>query len=1134
MENKLNVLNLLSSTTKVLKFKQTFILLFLFLTFSLIAENSYSQEKIDLKLKNAGLEEALKQIIKKTDYQILYKTSDVSSVKGINLDFKKTGIEVILVKCLENSNLTYKIREKTIVIRPKVTEKEKKQEIEISGRIVDEYGNSLPGATIMEFGTFHGTTTDQDGLFKMKVSDLNASVEISFMGFEKQIILIGKTRIFDITLNDLATDLDEVVVTGIFLRKESSYTGSTSKITAQGLKRVGTNNVFQALKNLDPTMVISENFELGSNPSTMPEIQIRGTSTFDGNGINSALKGNYLKDANQPLFIVDGFEASVEHVYDMDMDRIESITILKDASAKAIYGSKSSNGVVVIETKKLLSNETRVTYNSSINIEMPDLSSYNLANASEKLQAEVIDGYYIPTTNNASDLVSLQQLYNARKKLVDEGLDTDWISKPIQNGVGHKQSLSIELGSENLKVLADIAYKNINGAMKGSSRENISGTINLSYRVKNLLFKNILSVNSNNSAESPYGSFSDYAKMNPYWRSENLDGTIPYYAEIVLPDTKYPNPLYNSTLNSEISSSYLSLVNNFYLEWNIMEGLKATTRIGVSVKNSDGNEFYPSSHTMFQKYNENELMRNGSYQVNNGESTNISGDFNLSYTKEVGKHFYFANAGFNMSERKFSEVVHKVEGFPSDQMNSILFGRAYALNSTPTGIEGLAREIGFLGVFSYMYDNRFLSDLTLRTNASSLFGSDKRWANFWSLGLGWNMHNENFLKDGPFQKLKLRGSLGSTGNQNFNTNQAVATYSYYLDAFYNGQVGSYLQNMANSSLQWESKFEYNAGFDVKIKNLSLKFDYYQSYTENLITNITIPNSTGFSMVKENIGKVENIGFEFSASYMVWTNGQDFVNLSFGVARNKNEIVELSDAMDSYNEAQDELASSRQTATPVRKYEDGVSMNAIWAVPSLGIDPATGQEIYVNRDGNTTFEWSANDMVVCGNSAPDFRGNFAISGEYKGIGLSVSCRFLGGGQYYNQTLVDKVENVDMNYNVDKRVLTGRWTTPGQITAFKRLGYVSEDTNGDGSGDTQYLERTRATSRFVQDYSEFNISAINLYYNFSKPFLRRLNIGVDRLKFAFNMNEVAKISSIQIERGTSYPFARTMTFSLSATF
>lgn len=1136
MEKKLKALKSVKLTSKVLRFKQSFILMSLVLTFNLFAGASYSQEqKFDLELKNARLEEALKEIIDLSGYQVLYRTSDVSSVKGLNIKFKQATIVEILDKCLENTKLAYKINAKTIVIQPVDTKKPKTALIEIRGRVTDEYGNSLPGATIVVEGTNKGITTDNYGIYKIKVPSTFASIRISYIGFEPQVIAVRDQEYIDVVLSDLATNLSEVIVTGIFVRKASSYTGSTSTMSSKDLKKVANLNVFQALKNLDPTMAILDNVQMGSNPSAMPEIQIRGMSSFSNAGaesfLSSKLKGNYLKDANQPLFIVDGFESSVEQVFDMDMDRIESVTILKDASAKAIYGSKSANGVVVIETKKLLSNETRVTYNSSINIVMPDLTSYNLANSTEKLAAEVIDGMYIPTRNDADRLVVLNQLYNSRKKLIQEGLDTYWISKPLQTGVGNKQSLSVELGSENLKVLADVSYNKVTGTMIGSYRTNISGRLNLSYRVKNLLFKNIMNVNSNNSQDSPYGSFSEYSRMNPYWRSESLDGSIPYYSEIGPNGERYTNPLYNSTLNTNLASSYLNFTNNFYLEWSIIPGLKATTRIGIDIKNSDANEFYPSSHTKFE-FTKDE--QKGTYQVNNGKSSKLSGDLNVNYSKEVNKHFYFANVGFNMSESSFQEIIHNVEGFPSDQMNNIVFGRAYALNSTPSGIDGISRDIGFLGVFSYMYDNRFLSDITLRSNASSLFGSDKRWANFWSLGLGWNLHNENFLKDGPFQKLKLRSSLGSTGNQNFNTNASIATYSYYLLNQYQGNIGSYLENMANSSLQWESKFEYNIGFDAKIKNLSMKFDYYQSYTQNLITSITIPSSTGFSMVSENIGKVKNTGFEFSTSYMVWSNKNDYVNLSFSMATNKNEIVELSDAMRSFNDAADLQAASRQTSVPVHKYEDGISMNAIWTVPSLGIDPATGQEIYLDKNGNTTFEWSADDMVVSGNSVPDFQGNVSVSGEFKGIGFNVTCRFFGGGQYYNHTLVNKVENVDMNYNVDKRVLTGRWLYPGQIALFKRLGNVSEDLDGDGVLETHYIERTRATSRFVQDYNQFDISAISLYYNFSKPLLRKMNIGLERLKFSVNMNEVAKISSIKVERGLSYPFARTLSFTLSATF
>jgi len=403
---------------------------------------------------------------------------------------------------------------------------------------------------------------------------------------------------------------------------------------------------------------------------------------------------------------------------------------------------------------------------------------------------------------------------------------------------------------------------------------------------------------------------------------------------------------------------------------------------------------------------------------------------------------------------------------------------------------------------------------------------------FWSLGLGWNLHNEQFMNDVSYiEQFKIRGSLGSTGNQNFNENQSIVTYGYYLNSQYQGFAGSHTLNVGNPGLQWETKFDYNAGFDAKLKNLSLRFDYYESYTQNLITDITLPYSTGFNSVKDNLGRVKNNGIELNGSYLVWNKGKDFFTVNFGITTNKNKIVELSDAMQSFNEKQEAIAADRGNNKPVLKYEDGMSMNAIWAVKSLGIDPATGNEIYVKQDGSTTYEWSADDLIVVGNSSPKYKGVVGFSGEYKGFGLSVTARYLGGGQLYNQTLVDKVENVDMLYNVDERVLTGRWRFPGQEALFKRLGNYSVDPDGDNIYTT-LQEKTRATSRFVQDRDEIDIAAVSFYYDFNKKVTEAL--GFERLRFMFNMNEVHKFSSIKIERGTQYPFARSMSFSLTANF
>lgn len=1124
------------------------------LLISLVQVSAKGYSQITLNEKNAPLTKVLESIEKQSGYVFLYNESNFP-FNNLNIRADNATISEVLNIHFRPLGIEYQIVGKTITLKRISPTKPLKSffivDNTITGKVTDTLGRPIPGVSVTikrtpssklsidpkqknEITIVMGqkvVVTDLNGNYTLNSVPADALLSFTAIGYISQSVVVGSKNVINVVMRQEVQGLDEVVInTGIYTRKANSFTGSTLVIKGEDLKKVGNANFFQSLKNISPSMVL-DNFVAGSNPNALPDIQLRGTSTFPaGDNAAAGLKGNYERSPNQPLFILDGFEASLERIFDLDMNRIESVTILKDAASKAIYGSKAANGVIIIETKKLIGAKTVVTYNASLDLELPDLRSYNLTNALEKLEAERIDGYYISPFSIPGNDVMLQQLYNSRKKLALEGLDTYWLAKPLQNGVGQKHNLSVELGGSGLNVIADVSYRDVKGTMIGSDRKNIAGSFSTSYRLKNLLFRNITSANKNNALESPYGTFNEYAQMNPYWRAENVDGTIPFYAEI-FENTYYPNPLFNSTVKSKNATSYFNFTNNFYLEWNILPELKAITRIGVDIKNNDGDEFYPASHTKFYNYAPEDANRRGSYQVNNGKSQTLSGDLNLTYSKQVNKHVFFANGGLNVSEYNFNEVVHRLEGFTSDRMDNVLSGLGYLLDSRPTGSSAITRELGFLGAFSYMYDNRFLLDLTGRTSASSQFGTDNRWAKFWSTGVGWNVHNESFLKNfTALKQFKLRASIGSTGNSNFLTNQSVATYAYYLESLYQGFPGSYLVNMANSGLQWESKFDYNAGFDANIQNLSLRFDYYQSYTENLITDVTLPGSTGFNSVKDNLGKVKNSGIELYASYLLWAKNNNFFSLNFGIETNKNQIVKLSNAMKAFNDNMDKQAADRGNNKPIKKYMDGMSMNAIWAVPSLGIDPANGKEIYVDRDGNTTYIWDANDMVVAGNSAPKYQGTMGFSGEYKGVGLSVTARYLGGGQLYNQTLVDKVENVDMNYNVDKRVLTGRWTTPGQNALFKKLG--TYDKPNENNSNTPVDEKTRATTRFVQDRNELTIGAINIYYLFNKSFTSKL--GLQRLKAGFNMNEVATFSSIEIERGTLYPFAKTLSFNLSATF
>lgn len=1084
------------------------------------------EKRISISFEQTGITDALRQINRIADNIVVFKQEETEKEKHkITLNLRDVTVFQAVDAVIKDCNLICMEYEDKIVIRPKTQARSKL----ISGKVKNPKGEPLPGATVRIKGSDDwGTATDKNGKFDLSVPEYVQTLVFSFIGYKTEEVRIGDRQILDIVLEEDIKAMEEVVVTGIFTRKAESYTGVARTLSEAEIRRVGNANIFESLKNLDPSLFVMDNFVQGSDPNALPELNLRGRSTFQGETDNSMnLKGNYQSKPNQPLFILDGFEINMEKALDIDINRIQCITILKDAAAKAIYGSKAANGVVVIETKRLGASGHRISYSAKLDIQWPDLSSYQLTNAREKLEVERIEGVYEHERPDIS--IDRHLLYNTRLKRILEGLDTYWLAKPLRTGIGQKHSLSVELGDKFLKTKADFSYGRVNGIMKKSYRDIYSTTLDISYRYRNLLFRNKINVTGNKSSNSPYGNFILYARMNPYMRAVEKDGKIPRYAEY---ETMTPNPLYDAQLELKNQTAYLDFSDNFFVEFDFLKHFKANLRLGINAHRNDADEYYPAEHSRFHKYYMEDVFRKGSYQINEGKSHDISGDFNLNYNRILDKHILFLNFGLKMSEKKFEETIFSAEGFPYDYMHSISFAKQYTKDSKPVGISAVNRDIALLGYLSYSYDDRYFSDLTLRPNAASVFGTENLWATFWSIGLGWNIHNEKWMKGKDFfRQLRLRASVGSTGNQNFMNNRSLATYIYYLETTYQGFIGAYLKNMENPGLKWEQKTDYNIGMDMKIGNLDLIFSYYIADTENMVTNIDIPLSTGFEKVSENLGKVRNRGIELSAAYQIWQADKGFLNVNFNITTNKNKILKISDAIKIFNENQNKIASEKGYNKPVLKYMNDMPMDAIWAVPSMGIDPSTGNEIYIKKNGTTTYEWDASDMVMAGTSYPKYMGNFGIYGEYRHFGFNIVCNFMGGSKMYNATLVDKVENIDILDNVDRRVLSGRWQQPGQKADFKRLGEYSVYIR-DGVATTVLQEKTRATTRFVQRRNEMNISSISLYYDFNCKRLK--NMGVERMRLSGYMNNIAVFSTIKTERGISYPFSRTASFQLDLTF
>lgn len=407
-------------------------------------------------------------------------------------------------------------------------------------------------------------------------------------------------------------------------------------------------------------------------------------------------------------------------------------------------------------------------------------------------------------------------------------------------------------------------------------------------------------------------------------------------------------------------------------------------------------------------------------------------------------------------------------------------------------------------------------------------------APFWSGGVGINIHNYGFLKDNAWiGQLKLRVSYGQTGKVNFPSYAAKTVFQTY-DRWYVTGFGVNLKALGNTDLKWETTNKLNIGTDLQFWNerISLNFDYYHNKTIDLITDVTLPSSSGFTSYKDNMGETLNEGFDIQVRFDVYKTKDWSVSLWGNLNHNTNKILKVSDALRAYNEQVNDYygeAEDRQDGNsplwnaeyskPIMKYEEGASLTSIFAVRSLGIDPVTGKELFLNRDGSISNTWNALQEVRVGDTEPKASGSFGVNLVYKNLSLFASFSYDWGKQAYNETLVNEVENADVQYsNVDRRVLTDRWQKPGDIAPLKDIKDIKSVT--------------MPTSRFVQDDNELSLSALTLSYDFDTNFVKKLCL--QRLRFELSSNDLFRISTVRQERGTSYPFARSVNFSLRATF
>lgn len=1084
----------------------------------------WKDKEITIRVSNKPLGKVLEMVADAAGAKITLQGVSLWNInKATSIAVKDKPLDKVLDELIGNQNVKIRYEgDNQIIVEPDEQDANKSVELDVSGQILDrDTQEPLIGATVLitdgSGKGSRGCVTDLDGKFSLSLNK-KESITISYVGYEtvsKQILKAENNLVIELKPS---IEFEEVVITGISRRSKSSFTGSFVEVKGDELRKMNPTNILKSLQFFDPSFKIIEDNSAGSDPNAEPKFQIRGDQSLGSTSMNSMdlMLDNVSSRPNTPLFVLDGFTVPMSRILDLDPERVESITILKDAAATSVYGSRAANGVVVVETKVAPDGALSVSYNGTMTVQTPDLTDYNMMNAAEKLDTEWRAGLYDPTNANAMNL------YNKYLRYVLGGVDTYWLSQPLRTAIQHRHSASVAGGTDVFRYSLDLNLAMQPGVMKESENQTKGVNFNMTYLKNKFTMRANISLSESDSKNSPYGSFSQYTRLNQFYIPTDEEGKQKKVLEdnSVSGETRtITNPLYDATVGIKDLTNSLTIATNLSLEYMILDNLRITEQLSYTRGMAGTDKFTPADHTSFET--EDDLTRRGSYYKSSGNMSSWSSNMGINYNLVLGRHLISAFGNWTINEDRNDYVNLSATGYPDPHMDEFIFGNKMESNMNSIGTENISRSIGLIGQLSYSYDNRYSIDFNYSAEASSRYAKHD-FVPFWSVGGRWNAHNEKWLQ-GYLSNLVLRASYGVTGEQNFSPSDAIEYYSYSetMRPYQSFPVlGAMLLGLNNTELGWAKTHNTSLSLDFGFwKNrVNVTFNYYNNITKELLTSYDLAPSTGYSSMVMNAGELQNRGFDASVNIIAMQNlrKEFFWTISANANRNKNKIRKLSDYLKKVNEAQ---MGNRNA--PLPQYREGESTTTLYVVQSLGVDPVTGKEVYLKRDGTKTFVWDSNDKVPVGDTNPKISGTLSTSINWKDLSCSLGFTYKYGGIVYNQTLVDKIENQNVAYNLDRRAGEGRWEEPGDVTS-----YVGFSPTGAG---------TPASTRFIMEDNEIRFATINVGYRLKGDkfrFLRFANIDVMALNFT--TNDIARISRIKMERGLDYPFARSYTLSLSLIF
>ncbi|SDJ99791.1 TonB-linked outer membrane protein, SusC/RagA family [Pedobacter sp. ok626] len=1121
------------------------IVLIVFVAVIQVNASSYAQT-ITLSQKDISLVDLFREIKKQTGYNVLCNTKLIKETPAIKVNLKNTALKAALDLVLIPNGLNYTIENKTIVVQRIASfSNEAVWRVEIKGKVVDHNDKPMPGVSVKLKGSSTGTITDAEGNFTIRNAKSTDILVFSYLGYETSERTIGSQKNIKVIMVDQAASLNEVVVVGYGTVNRSDLTGSVGEVKMDDLKKAPVATFEQALAGRIAGVQVSSN---DGQPGSTMNIVIRG--------------GNSLTQQNSPLYVVDGFpmEESVSSI--LNPSDIESINILKDASATAIYGARGANGVIIIETKKGKIGKPVVGYDGSLGFnnvtrKMDLMNPYEFVRYQLEINPAIAENAYLTVPGRTLDD------YKTTPAI-------DWQDKMFETGSVQIHNLSLTGGNADTKYAVSGSIFDQKGVVVNSGYNRYQGRILLEQRISNKVKAsfNINVGNETNFGVSPSSSRSSSSQpystflMYQVWGARPVNTGLNIEDELLDPDANDArfNP-YISALNEVRTRTTNTLLANAKISYVISKKFELTVRGGINNNSIRSEEFYNAQTSRGYPFPDNNLGVNGS--TYNAETNSWLNENLLTYDHKINKNNKInVIGGFTLQKvlNRRSGYLAKNVPNPDLGVSGIDEGELSSLASSLSDFT----QVSFLGRVNYSYKSKYLFTASMRADASSKFSENNRWGYFPSAAFAWNMLQESFMKKLPFvSNSKLRLSYGITGNNRVGDFSYLSSVTFPYGSYYSfnnqtPQQGALLSNYGNYDLKWESTAQTDIGYDLSLlKNrISLTVDLYRKVTSDLLLNANVPYSTGYTKILKNVGKVKNQGIELTLNTVNIKTKNFEWSSDFNIAFNSNKILALADDQESmistvgfpapFSAAQLYLAKVGGPAAVFYGYKwlgnyqvedfDQQPNGSYLLKPEISgngsargnIKPGDIKYDDINGDGIVNEK----DRVIIGRALPKHIGGFNNNFNYKGLALNVFFQWSYGNDIFNANRDMFEGNAFTRSNLNQYAsYVNRWTPENQNNEYYRFG---------GQGPAG-----RFSSRTIEDGTFLRLKTVSLSYSLPSAFISKLKIkSVNVFATGQNLYTWTKYSGMDPEVSvantiltpgfdySAYPRERTLVFGIKA--